>query len=134
MGFADSTATMLFTNRRKSDIEFEIQAILQRKMAILDECNHLSDELAKTIYTPDTNTLISPAAALPGITVPPGTPTANFESGIYETKLKLLQNKEKELDNSQKKLEVELEAVKAEFESMKKIAQDHAKNDYKVGG
>jgi hypothetical protein len=31
-------------------------------------------------------------------------------------------------------METELEAVKAEEESFKKIANDHAKNGFKIGG
>ena len=82
MGFADSTTTMLFLNRRQSDLEFHIQAILQRKLAIMDECNNISEVLAAAIFQGDNNSAISPVAPLPGLTpnlplVPLGTMERN---------------------------------------------------------
>ena len=55
---------------------------------------------------------------------------------VYEQEQAELQQIEKQLDTpNRKKMETELEAVKAEKEeSFKKIAQDHAKNDFKIGG
>jgi len=134
MGFADSVATNLFLNRRKSDIEYKIQIIMQRKLAIMDECNQISQNLAESIFDTDQTSLMSPNAPLPGLTPSfPTTPAVAAPSGYYETVLLQLQSKEKELDCKQKKLETELEAVKAEEESMKKIADDHAKKDFKIG-
>lgn len=141
MGFADAVTTRLFLNRRKSDIEFKMQAIMQRKLAILDECNRISEVLAANIFQNDAysghNDAIATPAPLPGLT--PVSPIATLPdsedvpTGYYETQLATLQGVEKELDTRQKKLETELEAVKAEEESMKKIATDHAKKDFKIG-
>lgn len=138
MGFADSMTTMLFLNRRQSDIEFKVQAIMQRKMAILDECNRISEILANAVFQGDNSSAISVGAPLPGLTpVNPIVPLPTAQgvpSGYYETKLAQLQGIEKELDTRDKKLQTELEAVKAEKESIKKIADDHAKKDFKIGG
>lgn len=138
MGFADTVTTTLFLTRRRSDIELKVQAILQRKLAIMDECNEISEILASTIFQEDSNSLISPIAPLPGTTpvypLTPLPPAANVPTGYYEIKLAELQGIEKELDVRQKKLETELEAVKAEQESMRKIANERAKKDFKIGG
>ena len=139
MGFADSVTTNLFLNRRKSDIEYKIQIIMQRKLAIMDQCNAISQDLAESIFNTDQMSVVSPAAPLPGLTPSyPTTPAvaapgAGTGSPYYEVVLLRLQSMEKELDCKQKKLETELEAVKAEEESMKKIADDHAKKDFKIG-
>ncbi len=138
MGFADAVVTRLFLTRRRSDIEFKMQAIMQRKLAIMDECNRISEILANTIFQGDNTSAISPVAPLPGLT--PASPivplpgSQDVPTGYYETQLAQLQGIEKELDTRQKKLETELEAVKAEEESIKKIADDHAKKDFKIGG
>lgn len=138
MGFADTVTTMLFLNRRQSDIEFKVQSIMQRKLAILDECNRISEILSVSVFQGDNNGAISPAAPLPGVLpVYPLTPlpaSQGVPTGYYETKLAELQGVEKELDTRQKKLQTELEAVKAEKESIQKIADDHAKKDFKIGG
>ena len=138
MGFADSMTTMLFLNRRQSDIEFKLGAIMNRKMAIMDEANEISELLAATIFQSDETGQISPALPLPGTTpqypIVPLPGPATVPTGLYEEQLAVLQGIEKELDTKQKKLETELEAVKAERESMKKIADDHAKKDFKIGG
>ena len=137
MGFADAVATNLFLVRRRSDIEFKVQSIMQRKLAVLDRCNELSEILANTVFQSDQMGLISPGSPLPGITpVSPLVPlpaAQDVPTGTYELELAELQGIEKELDVRQKKLETELEAVKAEQESIKKIADDHAKKDFKVG-
>lgn len=138
MGLGDTMTSALFLNRRKSDVEFKIQAILTRKMAIMDECNEISEILATTIFQNDEYNSISQAAILPGTVptspvVPLGAAVA-IPTGYYETELARLQGVEKELDNDQTKLEVELEGVKAEQESMQKLASEHAKNDFKIGG
>ncbi len=145
MGFADAVVTRLFLNRRQSDIEFKMQAIMQRKLAIMDECNKISEQLANAVFEGDNNAYISPASPLPGQTpanpliglpAPVAVPgnVLNNNGNDYELLLAELQGIEKELDTRQKKLETELEAVKAESESIKKIADDHAKKDFKIGG
>ena len=139
MGFADAVTSRLFLNRRRSDIEFKMQTIMQRKLAIMDQCNLISEKLSNKVFSKDNYSAISPVAPLPGITptnplVTPFPAEQDVPTGYYETKLAELQGIEKELDTRQKKLETELEAVKAEEESMKKIADDHAKKDFKVGG
>jgi len=138
MGFADSVVTNLFLTRRRSDIEFKIQAIMQRKLAIMDECNEISEQLANAVFQNDAMGTISSSAPLPGFVPPvplvtPFPTQENVPSGLYEIELAKLQGVEKELDTRQKKLETELEAVKAEQESIKKIADDHAKKDFKIG-
>lgn len=138
MGFGDAVLATLFTNRRRSDIEFKIEIILQRKLAIMDRCNEISETLAGTIFQSDNNATISTPSSLPGFApvygIVPNPVPVSVPSGLYEIELAQLQAVEKELDTKQKKLETELEAVKAENESMKKIAEDHAKKDFKIGG
>ena len=137
MGFADAVAGRLFLVRRKSDLEFQIQSVMERKLAILDQCNQISAQLSNTIFQTDQNSDISSGTALPGTVYPAipgiGIPQTNVGSNQYENKLAQLQTVEKELDTQQKQMETELEAVKAEEESMKKIATDHAKKDFKIG-
>jgi hypothetical protein len=143
MGFADSLAGRLFLVRRKSDLEYQIQIIMERKMAILDECNTLSAQMSNEIFQTGDHTTTFYGGVfpgnLPGVIPPNGyippipVPTSSMPTGNYESRLAALQVKEKELDIRQKKMETELEAVKAEEESLKKIADDHVKKDFKVG-
>jgi len=139
MGFADAVTGRLFLARRKSDLEFQIQTIMERKLAILDQCNQISAQLSNTIFQDGQHGDISNGAALPGYVagsplIPAvGIPQNSIGTNQYERQLGRLQSLEKELDVKQKKFETELEAVKAEEESMKKIAQDHAKKDFKIG-
>ena len=139
MGFADAVAGRLFLVRRKSDLEFQIQTIMERKLAVLDQCNQISGQLANSIFQSGMNSTISSGTAFPGSVYPTptipaiGVPQTSIGSNTYEHLLAQLQAKEKELDVRQKKMETELEAVKAEEESLKKIAMDHAKKDFKIG-
>jgi len=140
MGFADSVTGRLFTARRKSDLEFQIQSIMERKLSVLDTCNQLSGSLANSIFSTGQHSGISQGAVVPGWNSPSATtpvinPGAgvNYGAGTYEAELAQLQTLEKELEIRQNKLETELEAVKAEEESLKKIADDHAKKDFKIG-
>ena len=136
MGFADAVTGRLFATRRRSDLEFQIQSIMERKLAVLDQCNSISSELANTIFQEGQHGDISSQAALLGWLSPNnlvGVPQIGIGGNTYETQLAQLQTLEKELEVKQNKLETELEAVKAEEESLKKIANDHAKKDFKVG-
>jgi hypothetical protein len=141
MGLADAVVTQLFAARRRSDLEMQLSMILERKLAVQDKCNEISAELSATIFQSDDNSDISGASAVPGFIpsssglVPELTTMAEDEYGTYEYEVELaeLQQVEKQLDTQQKKMETELEAIKAEEESFEKIAQDHAKNDFKIG-
>jgi len=148
MGFSDAVTGRLFLERRKSDLEFQIQAIMERKLAILDQTNKISAQLSKTIFQTDQNDTItyicgatsagiSSGTALPGDVYPAiqgiGVPQTAIGSNVYEAKIAQLQTIEKELDTRQKRMETELDAVKAEEDSMKKVSNDHAKKDFKIG-
>jgi hypothetical protein len=141
MGLADAMVTQLYAARRRSDLEMQLSMILERKLAVQDRCNEISAVLANSIFQSDNHGDISQASITPGFfsatPVIPAltTPTTDpYGTGVYEQELANLQQVEKQLDTQQKKMETELEAVKAEEESFKKIAQDHAKNGFKVGG
>jgi hypothetical protein len=145
MGLADSMVTQLFASRRRSDLEMQISMILERKLAVQDRCNEISSVLANSIFQSDNNGDISGASATlggAGAIIPGGgfdpalgaMSTDPFGTYDYEVELGNLQQVEKQLDTTQKKMETELEAIKAEEDSFKKIAQDHAKNDFKIGG
>ena len=139
MGFADSVAGRLFLVRRRSDLEFQVQTIMERKLAVLDQCNQISAQMSNTIFQSGDNGLISSGTAMPGYI--PGSPyipavgvaQTSIGTNDYEAELAQLQSVEKELEVRQNKMETELEAVKAEEESLKKIADDHAKKDFKIG-
>ncbi|NLF83009.1 MAG: hypothetical protein GX568_03365 [Candidatus Gastranaerophilales bacterium] len=149
MGLADAVVTQLYAARRRSDLEMQLSMILERKLAVQDRCNEISAKLANNIFQSDNHDNITNPSATYG-TVPgssgfipalPAMPQDYFggtvESGDtinYERQLAKLQQVEKQLDTQQKKMETELEAVKAEEESFKKIAHDHAKNGFKIGG
>lgn len=140
MGFADAVTGRLYLARKKSDLEFKLQVITERKMAVLDASNQVSAGLANTIFqSGGMHESISDGAALPGFIggsplIPPMyIPQLPIGVNLYEFLLGYLQNIEKELDAKQKKFETELEAVKTEEESVKKIASDHAKKDFKMG-
>lgn len=139
MGFADAIAGRLRATSVKSDLEYKIQDIMEKKLAILDRCNQISTELSETIFQTGEHSLISNSSALPGYVGAgayiPSISVSQEAIGqsILEQQLGQLQRDEKALDLQQKKYEHELEAVKAEEESMKKIADDHAKKDFKIG-
>lgn len=142
MGLADAVVTQLFSARRRSDLEMQLSMVLERKLAVQDRCNEVSSTLANSIFQSDNNGDISGAAAVPGFIpassgfVPALTTLTSDPYGTYQYEVELgeLQQIEKQLDTQQKKMEVELEAIKAEEASFKKIAMDHAKNDFKIGG
>ena len=139
MGFADAVVGRLFLTRRRSDLEMQVQMIMERKLAVLDETNQISQEIADTIFQSGRHSDITDPSAIPGdpVTSPlvPGVSfdTEQFGGNQFEQKLAQLQALEKQLDTEQKKKQTELEAVKAEEESLKKIATDHAKKDFKIG-
>ncbi|HSA06368.1 MAG TPA: hypothetical protein P5556_04245 [Candidatus Gastranaerophilales bacterium] len=139
MGFADAVAGRQFVVARKSDLEFQLSMIMERKLAILDECNQISQTLSNSIFQSGLHNTITSPTATPGFIAPsPVIPPAVFGqspygTGEYEQRLSELQGIEKALDLDQKKKESELEAIKAEEESLKKIADDHAKKDFKLG-
>jgi hypothetical protein len=147
MGLADAVVTQLYAARRRSDLEMQLSMILERKLACQDKCNQVASIISNSIFQSDNNGDITDAAAVPGFIPtssgfnPPLTAltginyggTADPATQNYEIQLGELQQVEKQLDTQQKKMETELEAIKAEEDSFKKIAEDHAKNDFKIG-
>ena len=110
---------------------------MHRKLAIIRVVNELSRTVAATIRTDGYYDAGTTPGVLPGfgagmptdVVVSPA-PDANSNlEGEIDAYLAL----EKELGAQQSILEVEYEAVKAEIDSLKKIVQDHAKKDFKLG-
>lgn len=153
MGLASSQCRLLLIVARKSDLEFQIQLINQRRMGLAYQAANLSRQFADEAYqTGDWTTSGIPVDptdptsgyALPGVTdifAPGGEDgadqqvgTADIASGDYEIAMTVIHAQDKALELRQKQLETQHTCVTTEYDAVKKVIDKNIEMSFKTLG
>jgi len=150
MGLAASQGRLLMLTARKSDIEFKIQVINQRRTTLAQQTSQLirgyvnglyQTDNTSSLYTttttnPDgtTTTVQNDIAALPGFVFENTTPTAPVGTGDYEQELALVQSLDKELELRTRDLDTQHKEVETEYDAVKKVIDKNIEISFKTLG
>ena len=153
MGLAASQARLLMIVARKSDLEFQIQVINQRRMTLASQAAELCRQFANQVYQTGDWTAVgvevdendpTSGYALPGlgnIFAPGGEDGADQQvgttpiaSGDYENQLTLIHAMDKELELRQQGLETQHKCVSTEYDAVKKVIQKNIETSFKTLG
>jgi len=151
MGLAASQGRLLMLTARKSDIEFKIQTINQRRTTLAQQSSQLIRQYAAAMYQTDdtsvlnqttttnpdgtTTTTQNPVGALPGFifSVSPVQQTA-IPTGDYETQMALVQSLDKELELRTRDLDTQHKEVETEYDAVKKVIDKNIEMSFKTLG
>ena len=153
MGLAASQSRLLMIVARKSDIEFQIQCINQRRIILANAASTTSQQYASNVFQTGDWTPYGPTIdpnnnasgyGLPGIGdlfAPGGTNgqdqqvgTSPIASGDYETQLSIIHSQDKALELRQKSLETEHKCVTTEYDAVKKVIDKNIEMSFKTLG
>lgn len=150
MGLAASQGRLLFLTARKSDIEFKVQIINQRRTILAAQTAQLIRTYADAMYQNDNPTIlnatditdpstIQDVGALPGFfgSDPAGvgpTPVSPVATGVYETQMALVQQLDKELELREKDLDTQHKEVETELDAVKKVIDKNIESTFKTFG
>ena len=147
MGLAASQGRLLYLTARKSDIEFKVQIINQRRTTLAQQTTQLVRQYANAMYQNDNPSIINatdindpstiqPVGALPGFVFPTSgtviqTPIA---TGDYETQMALVQSLDKELELRTRDLDTQHKEVETEYDAVKKVIDKNIEMTFKTFG
>lgn len=141
MGLAASQGRLLMLTARKSDLEFKIQCINQRRTVLAIQSEQLIRQYINAMYQNDDPSVIGTGDALPGFifTDPSVTGTADvpqspIATGIYEQQMALVQSIDKELELREKDLETQHKEVETEYDAVKKVIDKNIEMSFKTLG
>lgn len=150
MGLAASQARLLMLTARKSDIEFQIQIINQRRTTLAYQSAALAQKYANAIYqnaNPSVLTetvegdesTIQDVGALPGIfagTDPSGATVTESQipAGYYEQEMAQVLAIDKALELREKSLDTQHNAVQTEYDAVKKVIDKNIEMSFKTLG
>jgi hypothetical protein len=137
MGLAASAGREIMLTARKTDIEFKVQVINQRRTTLAQQASNLARQFANAMYqTDDTSTITGTAAALPGFVSPAigAVPQSAIATGWYEQKMAEVQALDKELELREKDLQTQNKAVETELEAVRKVIDKSIENGFKTLG
>jgi len=139
MGLAASAARELMLTARKTDIEFKVQVINQRRTTLAQQASHLARAYANAMYqTDNTSTITGDAAMVAGFTSPvPGlgaVDQSNIPTGIYEAEMSEVQALDKELELREKDLQTQSKEAETELEVVRKIIDKSIEKGFKTLG
>lgn len=156
MGLAASQCRLLMIVARKSDLEFQIQCINQRRMTLAQQATNLSRQIANNVYqtgnwvpygpdvTINNDGTMNGGYALPGVTdifAPGGVngeqqvvQTSPIASGTYEQQLTIVHAMDKELELEEKNLDTQHKCVETEYDAVKKVIDKNIETSFKTLG
>lgn len=152
MGLAASQGRLLMLTARKSDIEFAIQNINQRRTTLAQQTSQLIRQFSNAMYQTDNNGIlnatdindpstIQPVGAMPGflfndpaVTGVPASPQAAIPTGVYEQQMALVQSLDKELELRTRELDTQHKAVETEYDAVKKVIDKNIETSFKTLG
>lgn len=162
MGLAASQSRMMMLMQRKSDIQFEVQSINQRRLTLANAASNVTRAMADNVYQTGDWTQYGPnpgstqGYALPGIEAiyapggtaagvdinGDGTPepyyqevtTSPIATGSYETTLTAIHAQDKELELRQKQLETEYKCMESEVDAVQKVIDKSIEKGFKTLG
>ncbi len=141
MGIAANKFRLLYLTSSKSDIEYKILVLNQKRIALLDQSSSLSASFAQSIFDSGEHSDLYDGqipGLLPGMSddsdiFDPSDETPISESQ-YEAQLAVIHAMDKEYNIEVKKLESFYEAKKTEIESVSQILKKNTEKDYKTFG
>ncbi len=141
MGLTDNNFRLLYLTASKSDIEYKLQLLNQKRMSLMDQSVAVARNLSNSIFQSGQNTDLY-GGQTPGLL--PGMDTGNpFLSGVntdpvptgeYETQLSIIQSQDRTIEIQVKKQDTFLEAKKTEIDSIQKLLKKNIEKDYKTFG
>ena len=149
MGLAASQSRLMMLMQRKSDIQFEVQCINQRRLTLANAAANTTREFADNVYqtgdwTPYGAGTGTTGYALPGVgaIMAPGgadgamqaVSTSNLANGEYELELTAIHAQDKELELRQKQLDTEYKCLEAEVEAVQKVIDKSIEKGFKTLG
>ena len=157
MGLAASQGRLLMLTARKSDIEFSVQCINQRRTILAEQTTKLVRQYSAAMYQNDDPSILNATnlndasttqdvGALPGFifsTTNPSnttsvagvTTTASpIATGIYEQQMALVQSLDKELELRTKDLDSQHKMVETEYDAVKKVIDKNIETTFKTFG
>ena len=145
MGLAASQGREIFLTSRKTDLEFKVQVINQRRTTLAQQASQLARAFANSMYNTDNTTLIGAApagplglvGAMPGF-IPPSNPVpvaqTAMPSGSYEVQMASVQALDKELELREKDLQTQNKIVETELEAVRKVIDKSIEKGFKTLG
>lgn len=160
MGLAASQARLLMLTARKSDLEFSVQIINQRRTALAEQAVQLLRQYANAMYQNDDPTVLNtttttnangtttttqePLGVLPGFLFSGGTTDAPanigtitqtpIATGDYEIQLATVQAMDKELELRARDLDTQHKEVETEYDAVKKVIDKNIETSFKTFG
>jgi len=128
--------------QRKTDVEFKVQIINQRRTTLAEQSAQLARAFANSMYQNDDPSVISggSAAALPGVISPaPMTGVAplvqsDVATGWYEQQMAYVQSLDKELELREKDLQTQNKEIETELEVVQKVIDKSIERGFKTLG
>jgi len=138
MGIAANKFRLLFLTAHKSDLEYKLSIINQRRVALIDQSLQIAANSSNNIFeTDDYSNLYDgqTVGALPGFTSP--TPGVTVEqdpvpTGDYEQQTLVLQALDKELQMDGESVKILIETAKTEVEAVDKLLFKNIEKEYKT--
>ncbi len=142
MGLAASNGRIIFLVQRKSDIEFQIQTINQRRQTLSKQASDLAKSYANAMYQNSDPTTIDPnGAALPGFIVAdpsgavvPQVGITTTNGSIYEAQMAQVQAIDKQLELRQTDLNTQHKEVETEVDAVQKVIDKNIEKGFKTLG
>ncbi len=155
MGLAASQARLLMLTARKSDLEFQIQLINQRRTVLAYQAANLAQKYANALYQNNDPTVLTQTTegdettaiandnnliGIPGIfgnyQDPSGStvPENDIPAGYYEAEMAEVQAIDKALEIRTKSLDTQHKEVETEYDAVKKVIDKNIEVSFKTLG
>jgi len=143
MGISASAGRSIMLTARKSDIEFKVQVINQRRTTLAEQASKLARAFANNMYQNDDPMVLNGgngASALPGFTAPAPTvgvaviTQSAVATGTYEQQMAFVQSLDKELELREKDLQTQNKMVETELDAVRKVIDKSIEKGFKTLG
>jgi len=143
MGLAASAGRQHMLTARKSDIEFKVQVINQRRTTLAEQSAQLARAFANSMYQNDDPGVLNSglgATMLPGFTSPApttgvaGIVQSDVATGWYEQQMAYVQSLDKELELREKDLQTQNKEIETELEVISKVIDKSIERGFKTLG
>ena len=136
MGLAASSGREMMLASRKSDIEFKVQIINQRRTTLAQQSSQLARQFANAMYQTDDVGVLAGSSMVPGFTAPTSgaVPQVAAGTGWYETQMTAVQSLDKELELREKDLQTQNKEVETELDVVRKMIDKSIEKGFKTLG
>jgi len=136
MGLAASAGRESMLTARKSDIEFKVQVINQRRTTLAQQASQLARAFANAMYQTDESGVLGGSSMVLGFTasVTGGVPQEATGTGWYEAQMQEVQSLDKELELREKDLQTQNKIVETELDVVRKVIDKSIEKGFKTLG